>query len=412
MWLSGRDNRLTLASSMTRHSSPGVPPVVQRAILHLSLATFASMTIQRLCDPMLPALAQDFQASLGQVAAVISWFAVIYGAAQVFYGPLGDRFGKMRIIALATLGCSLGCLGSALAASLDQLIWARMLAAACAAAIIPMAMAWVGDVVAYEVRQETLARLGLGSTLGMVGGQIMGGLFTDTIGWRWAFAGMALMFMAVGTLLFRRHQAHDRLQTAEWTPTQQAFHRKVARVLREKRPRLVLLTVMLEGAFAFGVVAMAASHLHQQHAISLTLSGGVVALFGLGGVAYMLSARTFIRRLGENGMLRLGSLLFAVAFAVMAFAPWWPLTLPASLLAGLGFFMFHNTLQVLATQMFPQERGTCMALFAASLFTGQSVGVLLAASLIAWTGSAWVLAMGGLMLAVLGQSLPVFLRRC
>jgi predicted MFS family arabinose efflux permease len=370
------------------------------------------MTIQRLCDPMLPELAKDFQASMGQVAAVISWFAIVYGAAQVFYGPLGDRFGKMRVISLATLGCSLGCLGSALATTLNELVLARMLAAACAAAIIPMAMAWVGDVVAYEVRQETLARLGLGSTLGLVGGQIMGGLFTDTIGWRWAFVGMALLFMAVGTLLLRRHQRHDRLQTSEEPPTQQSFHRKVIRVLQEKRPRLVLTTAMLEGAFAFGVVAMAASHLHHRHGLSLTLSGGIVALFGLGGVGYMLSARFFIRRLGESTMLRLGSALFATAFAIMAFSPWWPLTLPASLLAGLGFFMFHNTLQVLATQMFPPERGTCMALFAGLLFTGQSVGVLLAAMLLAWIGSAWVLALGSLMLAVLGQCLPIFIRRC
>lgn len=397
---------------MTRTSSHGVSPAVQRAILHLSFATFSSMTIQRLCDPMLPQLAKDFQASMGQVAAVISWFAIVYGAAQIFYGPLGDRFGKMRVIALATLGCSLGCLGSALATSLNELVLARMLAAACAAAIIPMAMAWVGDVVAYEVRQETLARLGLGSTLGMVGGQIMGGLFTDTIGWRWAFGGMALLFMAVGTLLLSRQQKHDRMPSSEGLPTQQAFHRKVMRVLQEKRPRLVLTTAMLEGAFAFGVVAMAASHLHHRHDLSLTLSGGIVALFGMGGVGYMLSARFFIRRLGESAMLRLGSALFASAFAVMAFSPWWLLTLPASLLAGLGFFMFHNTLQVLATQMFPPERGTCMALFAGLLFTGQSVGVLLAAVLLAWIGSAWVLALGGLMLAVLGQSLPVFLRRC
>ena len=39
---------------MTRTSSHGVSPAVQRAILHLSFATFSSMTIQRLCDPMLP----------------------------------------------------------------------------------------------------------------------------------------------------------------------------------------------------------------------------------------------------------------------------------------------------------------------------------------------------------------------
>ena len=44
---------------------------LQRTIIQLSLASFASMTIQRLCDPMLPELARDFSVDLGQAAAVI-----------------------------------------------------------------------------------------------------------------------------------------------------------------------------------------------------------------------------------------------------------------------------------------------------------------------------------------------------
>jgi predicted MFS family arabinose efflux permease len=45
---------------------------------------------------------------------------------------------------------------------------------------------------------------------------------------------------------------------------------------------------------------------------------------------------------------------------------------------GAGFYMMHNTLQVHATQMAPEARGAALALFACSLFTGQSVGVWLA----------------------------------
>jgi hypothetical protein len=41
--------------------------------------------------------------------------------------------------------------------------------------------------------------------------------------------------------------------------------------------------------------------------------------------------------------------------------------------------MLHNTLQVQATQMAPEARGTAVTLFACLLFLGQSTGVLIVA---------------------------------
>lgn len=148
---------------------------LRRTIFQLSLATFSSMTIQRMCDPMLPELAREFDVGLGQAAAVIGWFAVVYGLAQILYGPLSDRFGKYRVVTWTTLLSCVGCLASALAPGLDELVWARMLAAATAAAIVPVSMAWVGDAVDYRVRQEYLARLGMGSTMGIFGGRSSAG---------------------------------------------------------------------------------------------------------------------------------------------------------------------------------------------------------------------------------------------
>jgi YNFM family putative membrane transporter len=55
-----------------------------------------------------------------------------------------------------------------------------------------------------------LTRTGLGSTLGIVCGQLLGGLLTDALGWRWAFAFLVLLFGMVGSLLWgdlRRQQA-------------------------------------------------------------------------------------------------------------------------------------------------------------------------------------------------------------
>jgi predicted MFS family arabinose efflux permease len=67
---------------------------------------------------------------------------------------------------------------------------------AAAAGIIPLTMAWVGDNVPYEHRQETLARL-LGATLsGMIAGQWLGAWITDALGWRYAFWGLVAVFGA------------------------------------------------------------------------------------------------------------------------------------------------------------------------------------------------------------------------
>ncbi len=386
----------------------------RRSVLLLSFATFASMAVQRLCDAMLPELAREFSASLGEVASVISVFAVVYGLCQLFYGPLGDRLGKFRIVTWATLGCSVASVLAVFAASLDMLVLARMLVALGAAAIIPLSLAWIGDAVAYELRQETLARVGLGTTLGITGGQLLGGVFTDTLGWRWAFVFMTLLFGVVGLLLWRdeRRQRSEAALTHNPVPeVRPGFVQQALQIITGRWSRIVLIVALFEGASGFGVLAIWASHLHHELGLSLSASGAIVALFGLGGMAYMAVARFMIQRLGEHGLARAGVTLLGLASLVIAFTPvWWP-SVPASLLAGFGFFMFHNTMQANATQMAPSARGTAVSLFASALFMGQSIGVLLAAALVGRIGSTAVIALGCSVLVAVGLYFASALRR-
>jgi predicted MFS family arabinose efflux permease len=50
--------------------------------LLLSLATFSSMAVQRMCDAMLPDLARVFDAPMAMVGHVISFYAVTHGLMQ------------------------------------------------------------------------------------------------------------------------------------------------------------------------------------------------------------------------------------------------------------------------------------------------------------------------------------------
>jgi predicted MFS family arabinose efflux permease len=375
------------------------------------------MAVQRMCDPMLPALAQEFQRTLPEVAWVISLFAVTYGLMQIVYGPLADRVGKFRVVAFTTLMCSVGCLACALAPDLGWLVAARVLVAAFAAAVIPVTMAWVGDNTPYEIRQESLARVGLGTMLGLVSGQIIGGVFTDTAGWRWGFGFVGLLFLLAGGSMWLDPRA--RASTSRHAPTDNGEQpvpvrntpwRQALGVLSQRRPRRLLGTVLLHGASFFGAIALVASHLHESLHISLTHSGFLAGLFGVGGVLYMLLARHLIRRLGPYGLCRVGGVLVVASLATIAFSPWWPLVALASLLSGLGFSMFHNTLQAHASEMAPRMRGIAMSLFAGTLFTGQSIGVVVSSSLSSWLGMGVVIAASGGCMLVLALSFPVLMR--
>ncbi len=396
------------ASAQTATPDPmAISPATRRSILLLSFATFSSMAAQRICDAMLPELSRVFSVSLAQASQVVSAFAVTYGLAQLFYGPLGDRLGKFRIVVFATLACSLGSVVAVFASSLPMLVLARVMVALGAAAIIPLTMAWIGDAVASHQLQETLARVGLGTTMGIVGGQLVGGLLVDTLGWRWAFGFMTILFGVVGSLLYadwhRQKTAPVPASDVPASPSiRPGFVAQALIIITGPWSRIVLVVAFIEGAVGFGVLAIWASHLHEALSLSLSTSGAIVALFGMGGMLYMAVARHMIARLGQRRLAMVGVCLLGLPSMVLAFTPFWVLTLPSSLLAGFGFFMFHNTMQTNATQMAPSARGTAVSLFASALFLGQSVGVVLAASLIGRIGSGPVIALGGGVLMLVG----------
>ena len=375
------------------------PPVPVLAITALALAALASGVSMRLADALLPRLAREFEVSLGQASQVVTVFAVAYGLAQLLFGPLGDRFGKYRVIGWSCAASALTALLCALAHSHDALMAARLLAGASSSAVIPLAMAWIGDVVAYERRQPVLARFLIGQITGFAIGVWAGGYAAEHLDWRTPFYGVAVLFALAAVLL---QWVRRGLPASVVAPRAAASGNLLQRTLGEfgavlVRPwaRVVLVTVFFEGACLYGPFAFIAAHLHQRFDLPLSTVGALVMLFALGSMSYALGARLLIGRLGEVVLVRTGSVFMAAALGVLAFAPTWWWAMPACAVLGLGFYMMHNTLQTHATQMAPERRGAAVATFAASLFLGQSLGVGAAGLLVGVVGTGWVLSAGG-----------------
>ncbi|HYG44258.1 MAG TPA: MFS transporter [Bordetella sp.] len=383
-----------------------------RAIALLALAAFVSASAFRICDPMLPRLAADFGTSTGQAAATVTAFAIAYGLLQMFFGPVGDRYGKYRVVMVATFACAIGSAGAVLAPSLDVLVLCRALSGAAGAGIVPLSMAWIGDNVPYEQRQATLARFLTGTILGMAAGQLAGGWFADTVGWRWAFGALVAGYLIVGVLLWREvgKQAVAAPANAAAMP-RQGFAAQVRVVLGVPWARIVLATVFIEGLLVFGALAFAPAYLHERFDLSLTGAGAAVAVYALGGLLYTLVAGPVLRRLGERGLARAGGLVLCVAFLMYLLGPAWGWALLASMLAGFGYYLLHATLQTHATQMVPDARGTAVAWFASCLFLGQAVGVALAGLVVDAAGAAALFGTAAALLPLLGGSFAWALRR-
>jgi predicted MFS family arabinose efflux permease len=343
----------------------------------VGLAGFASMASMRVCDPMLLVLGQEFQVSPGSASRVVSAFAVAYGLLQLFYGPLGDRFGKLRVITFAVTACALFSALTAFAANLTLLIAMRAVMGAAAAGIVPLSMAWIGDQVPYERRQETLARLMGATVTGMMVGLWFGGFAAENWGWRTAFAVLALVFAVTATLLWHKLRHAPR---AEPSPQAHAgyavYFLATWQMMQLARVRRVLAVTAVEGALVFGAMAFIPTHLHQQFGFSVVAAGSVMMLYGVGGLLYSQFARRWLAWLGERGLVITGASAIVCGLLLLAWGRLPAIGMLGCFATGLGFYMLHNTLQTQATQMAPAARGTAVTLFACLLFFGQSTGVL------------------------------------
>jgi MFS family permease len=349
-------------------------PASLRLLPLLSLGAFASQASIRLADPMLPQLARDFDTRLAELSGVITGFAIAYGLMQLVYGPMADRLGKLRVIGWTTAAASLGSLACAFATGVTSLALLRLLTGAACASLIPLSFAWIGDSVPYERRQATLARFMIGSTLGIVFGQVAGGLFADTVGWRFGFVMPALVFAVVAAVLLRGPGDGPPGSRSTDAPPALGALAAFTEVLRSGWARTVLVLVFIEGALNFGVLALMPAWLHEAHGLSLWQAGLAAAGYGLGGLMYALASPWLIARLGERGLALAGGMLLCLGMAA-AGGPHWPVEALKALVMGTGFFMLHGTMQTLATQMVPALRGTAISAFALSLFAGQSIGV-------------------------------------
>jgi predicted MFS family arabinose efflux permease len=337
----------------------------------LSAGPFVTMLDRFAVAPVLIPIALEFRAPLGTVAIAATAYYFAYGLAQPFWGFASDRLGRIRIIRISLGATAAACALSALAPNLDFLIVARIVAGASVCAILPTALVYVGDMIPFKSRlsvtADLLAAVAIGTALGSLGG----GFFAHFLSWRVIFGVSAVLAAVVAVAL-------GRLPESDARPSTGGPIAQLRAAVRRPWARFLVLFAIPEGAMVLGFLVYFAPAL-EGTGTNPAVAGLVVATYGAAVLVGTRVIRRFVQRVPAWAPLAIGGAMGVAGYLVAAVDQHAVAILIASVLIGGLYAIFHSTMQVWATDIAPEARGTAAALFVTGAFMGGSIGTGLGA---------------------------------
>ena len=351
------------------------------------LCGFASALSNRSMDPLLTMIARDFSVPITTAALLSSAYAFPYALSQPVLGPVGDFYGKTRVLkcCLWLLGlCTIGCI---FAPTFDVLLGFRLLGGVAAGGIMPVAMASIGDKYPPEIRQLAIGRFLTAGLTGMILGASLAGIMAMTLGWR-SFLYLTATFAfvaAIGTTLLLRETTrpvgHIRFSDAVTS---------YGSVFANPKSWLCFGTVFLEAVALYGCTPFIGELIESNGLGTAREAGFVLAGVGIGGLIYSISLHITLRLLRRTQMMALGGCLAGVGLLGMALALPWPLMSFGFVVTGFGFMMLHNSVQAEVAELSTTARASAFSMHSCSFFLGQAIGPIIYGFGVHHVGQGWL----------------------
>lgn len=156
-------------------------------IATLAMANFMAVLDMTIVNVSVPHIAGSMAVSVSEGTWAITSYAVAEAIMVPLTGWLAQRFGPVRVFSTAALlfgACSMLC---GLSTSLPMLVTVRVLQGLAGGPLMPMSQTLLLRIAPPEKRNMALGLWTMTTILGPIAGPVLGGLFSDTLGWPWAF---------------------------------------------------------------------------------------------------------------------------------------------------------------------------------------------------------------------------------
>lgn len=172
---------------MFRSSSSSLSSVGHRPLL-VALLTVTLLTAmdQTIVATALPAIVDDLGGG-ALMGWVFAGYTLAITVSMPVLGPLGDRYGRRRLFLGSVAGFVAASALCGMVTSMEQLLAARAVQGIAGGGVLVLSQAVVADAVPARDRSRFLAPIGAVFATSSVVAPLLGGVLTDTVGWRWIF---------------------------------------------------------------------------------------------------------------------------------------------------------------------------------------------------------------------------------
>ncbi len=181
----------------------------KRGLILLFIGLMLAMLLASLSQTVLSAAMPTMVGELNGVDLML-WVMTAYILASTImmpiYGKVGDLIGRKGLLLFAIIAFMSGSVIGGLAADMNVLIIARVVQGLGGGGLMILSQAIIADVVPARERGKYMGIMGAVFAVSSVAGPLLGGWFTEGIGWRWTFwMNIPLGLLALGASIAFLH---------------------------------------------------------------------------------------------------------------------------------------------------------------------------------------------------------------
>ncbi len=338
------------------------------------MAIFSAMLGMGIVAPLLPLYAQQTGATGMAIGLVFASFSISRTFLLPLIGKLSDRKGRKIFIASGLFLFSLTSIGYIASANIPLLILTRTIQGIAAAMVIPIALAYMGEITPGGKEGTYMGIFNLFFYGGLATGPILGGIVKDAFGINSSFYTMG--FISFVGFLLSLFFLPEKKNTGEHATTQRGYRQFF-------RPRILKGTFFYRLCFSIGIgVTWAFLPIFGDNILELS-SSQIGLLISLNILVATLLQTPFGRladRFAKGWFISAGGIMAASALCMIPFTRNFTEIFLVNLLLGISGGIAMPALTALTVEEGKKigEMGSLMSLFVLFHSMGMIIGPLLA----------------------------------
>lgn len=195
------------AATPSTTDTPPAPAMTHRQVLEalsgLLLGMFVSMLASTVVSTSLPVIIHDLRGTQASFTWVVTATLLTTAISTPVWGKLADLFNRKLLIQIAIVIFVLATAAAGFSQSPEMLIAFRAVQGIGTGGLAALSQVLMADIISPRERGRYMGLFGAVMAVATIGGPLLGGVITDTLGWRWNFY-VALPFAVLALIILQR----------------------------------------------------------------------------------------------------------------------------------------------------------------------------------------------------------------